>query len=223
MSDKNPDEDISVELANYTEPTLNAALMIRRRLDQENVKGFDNDKFKARFPSPRKLDIGCGKVSESGWIRLDCDEKYKPDLLMDAQNLLIGPNTINVARMHYVLGYAADPVKVLREIWRVLVPKGTLHLINGAPASDIQLMPGVKNCFPKQFWQDVTKDNTQLYIPEKEKGRWELVEEKYDWSPAATRIASKLKLERDIVISTFRNVASNQFVTLKKIKGKSKG
>lgn len=221
MPNKNEhDEDISVELANYTAPTLNAALMIRRRLDQEKVKGFDNEHFKKRFPVPRKLDIGCGRVSDNGWIRLDCDEKYKPDLLMDAQNLLMGEKTIQEARMHYVLGYAVDPAKVLSEIWRVLVPNGFLHMINGAPASDIQLMPGVKHSFPKQFWQDVTEGNTHLYVPSEIKGCWELIEEKYDWSPTATRLASKLKLEREVVITTFRNVASNQFVTLKKIVGK---
>jgi len=222
MSKNDHDEDISVELANYTEPTLNAALMIRRRLDQENVKGFNNDNFLSKYPSPRNLDIGCGNVSESGWIRLDCDEKYKPDLLMDAQNLLLKPETINQARMNYVLGYAVDPTKVLQEIWRVLVPNGLLHLVNGAPASDIQLMPGVRHSFPKEFWRDVLKKNPHLYIPAKQKGRWGLVEEKYDWSPTATKLASKLKLERDIVISTFRNVASNQFITLKKIKEKTK-
>jgi len=223
MPNKNDqDEDISVELANYTEPTINAALMIRRRLDQENVKGFDNDKFKKINPGRRKLDIGCGVISDSGWIRLDCDKKYKPDLLMDAQNLLLSDNTIHEARMNYVLGYAVDPCQVLSEVWRVLVPNGLLHLVNGAPASDIQLMPGVKHSFPKEFWKDVIKTNPTSYIPKGEKGMWEMIEEKYDWSPTASRLASKLKLEREIVISTFRNVASNQFITLKKIKGKKK-
>ena len=113
------DDDISVELANYTEPTLTAALMIRRRLDQENVKGFDSDEFMRKFPKPRKLDIGCGKVAESGWIRLDCDEKMKPDLLMDAQNLLMARETVHQVRMNYVLGYTVDPSKVLSEIWRI--------------------------------------------------------------------------------------------------------
>jgi len=223
MPSKNEhDEDISVELANYTAPALNAALMIRRQLDQENLKGFDNNHFQKRFPGPKKLDIGCGTVSEDGWIRLDCDKKYKPDLLMDAQNLLIDSDTIKEARMNYVLGYAVDPTKVLSEIWRVLIPNGLLYLTNGAPASDIQLMPGVKHSFPKQFWKDVTEENTHLYIPEGHKGCWEMVEEKYDWSPTATKLASKLKLEREIVINTFRNVASNQFITLKKILGKRK-
>jgi SAM-dependent methyltransferase len=214
--DNKIDEDISIELANYTEPALNAALMIRRQLDQKNIKGFNKEEFKKRFPSPRKLDIGCGSVSESGWIRLDCDQKCKPDLLMDVQNLLLENNSILVARMNYVLGYIPDPCKALREVWRVLVPGGELHLTNGAPATDIQLMPGVKHCFPKQFWEEITQKKHNLYVPEKESGRWELIEEKYDWSPTATKLAAKLKLPRDIVISTFRNVATNQFIILRK-------
>lgn len=211
------DEDISVELANYTEPTLNAALLIRRRLDQESVKSFDSKKFIQQFPKPRKIDIGCGTVSESGWIRLDCDKRHKPDLFMDVQNLLIEDEIIDEARMNYVLGYTAEPSQALSEVWRILVPNGILKLTNGAPASDIQMMPGVKHNFPKQFWKDVVEKNPQLYIPSERKGKWELLEEKYDWSQTANRLAFKLKLERKTVISTFRNVAENQFVTLKKI------
>ena len=160
------DEDILVELANHNEPTLNAALMIRRRLDQENTKGFDHKRFIKQYPKPRRLDIGCGSTSEKGWIRLDCNKRHKPDLFMDAQNLLLKDETIHEARMSYMLGYATDPTMVLSEAWRVLVPGGSLHLINGAPASDIQLMPGVKNSFPKEFWLDVTKKKPSLYIHE---------------------------------------------------------
>ena len=105
------DEDISVELANYTEPTLTTALMIRRRLDQENVKGFNNENFKITFPKPRKLDIGCGNVSESGWIRLDCDEKCKPHLLMDAQNLLIEQEAIHEGGLRRGGGLVAEALE----------------------------------------------------------------------------------------------------------------
>lgn len=217
MSKENSiDEDISIELSGYTEPTLESALMIRRRLNEENKKGFDSDIFLEQFPRPRKLDIGCGSVSESGWIRLDCCPRFKPHLLMDVQNLLIPDECIHIVRMNYVLGYTIDPERALSEIWRVLVPNGTLRMINGAPASDIQLMPGIKHSFPKEFWLDVTENNPFLYIPEDENGKWDKEEERYDWSATATKLASKLKLSREIVIQTFRNVASNQHITLRK-------
>jgi len=212
------DEDISIELANYTQPALESALMIRRRINKENIKGFDSKGFLEKFPKPRKIDIGCGTVVESGWIRLDLCERFKPDLLMDVHNLLIPDESITIARMNYVLGYARDPEKALSEIWRVLVPNGILRMINGAPASDIQLMPGIKHAFPKEFWNDVTEKNPSLYIPEGVRGIWVLEEEKYDWSPTATKLASKLKLSREIVIQTFRNVASNQYINLRKKK-----
>jgi len=218
MSEKNSyDEDISIELSNYTEPTLESALMIRRRLNEETEKEFNGSAFLKQYPKPRKLDIGCGSVVESGWIRLDCCERFKPHLLMDAHNLLIPDESISIARMNYVLGYTINPEKVLSEIWRVLIPNGTLRMTNGAPASDIQLMPGIKHSFPKEFWLDVTGKNQFLYIPEKEKrGSWILEEETYDWSQTATKLASKLKLSREMVIQTFRNVASNQHITLRK-------
>jgi hypothetical protein len=217
VSGEDYDEDIKIELAQYTEPALNSALLIRRRLNNNQINKFDHTNFIKQYKSPRKLDVGCGNVAEEGWIRLDCNERYKPDLLMDAHNILLEDQCINEIRMHYVLGYTMEPAKVLSEIWRVLVPDGKLFMINGAPASDIQLMPGIKHSFPKAFWQDVTEDNPNLYIPKKNKGGWGLIDESYDWSPTATRLASKLKLPRDVVINTFRNVASNQYITLQKI------
>jgi len=215
-NEKKLDEDISIELANYTQPNLESALMIRRRMNKENKKGFDTKDFLKKHSQPRKLDIGCGSVIESGWIRLDLCERFKPDLLMDAHDLLIPDGSISVARMDYVLGYTRNPEKVLSEIWRVLAPNGILRMTNGAPASDAQLMPGIKHAFPKEFWTDVTEKNPFLYIPEEAKGSWVLDEEKYDWSATATKLASKLKLTREIVIETFRNVASNQYIILKK-------
>jgi len=216
VSGQDYDEDITIELAQYTAPDLNSALMIRRRLDVEQEKKFNQDGFLKQYPIPRKLDIGCGEVAEKGWIRLDCNERYKPDLLMDAHNVLLQDSCINEIRMSYVLGYTVEPWKVLAEAWRILIPNGKLHLINGAPASDIQLMPGIRHSFPKAFWKDVTEDNPNLYIPKESTGGWNLIDEEYDWSPTATRLASKLKLSRDIVITTFRNVASNQYITLQK-------
>jgi len=216
VSGQDYDEDITIELAQYTAPDLNSALMIRRRLDTDRENKFNQDAFLKSYREPRNLDIGCGEIAEKGWIRLDCNERYKPDLLMDAHNILLHNECIQEARMNYVLGYTVEPWKVLAEVWRVLVPNGKLNLINGAPASDIQLMPGIRHSFPKAFWQDVTVDNPNLYVPKESNGGWSLIEENYDWSPTATRLASKLKLEREIVINTFRNVASNQYITLQK-------
>jgi SAM-dependent methyltransferase len=175
MNDDHPlDDDISVELANYTEPTLESALMIRRTLNKKSSEGFSKEKFLKQFPKPRKLDIGCGAIAEAGWIRLDLCERFKPDLLMDAHNLMIPDGCIKVARMNYVLGYTYDPCKVLSEIWRVLVPNGLLTLTNGSPSSDIQLMPGVKHAFPKEFWSEVVKESPFLYVPEGAEGYWSL-------------------------------------------------
>ena len=216
VSGEDYDEDIEIELSQYTEPALNSALMIRRQLDNKQKNQFNKTEFLSKYKSPIKLDIGCGSVAEKGWIRLDCNERYKPDLLMDAHNILLDDSCINEVRMNYVLGYTIEPSKVLSEIWRVLIPGGKLHMINGAPASDIQLMPGIRHSFPKAYWEDIDKDNPNLYIPKNCKGKWILESEEYDWSPTATRLASKLKLSRDIVINTFRNVASNQYITLQK-------
>jgi len=217
VSGEDYDEDITIELAQYTEPALSSALMIRRRLDSTNKKNFNQDSFNKKFPGQRNLDIGCGNCVEKGWIRLDCNERYKPDLLMDAHNILLGNNCIDLARMHYVLGYVIEPSKVLSEVWRILKPNSLLYLVNGAPASDIQLMPGVRHSFPKLFWEDVNKNNPRLYIPEDSKGKWELEDERYDWSQTANKLASKLKLTRELVVTTFRNVVSKQYITLRKI------
>ena len=216
VSGEDYDEDIEIELSQYTEPALNSALMIRRQLNDKQKNQFNQKDFLNKYKSPIKLDIGCGGVAEKGWIRLDCNERYKPDLLMDAHSILLDDSCVNEVRMNYVLGYAAEPSKVLSEAWRILVPGGSLHMINGAPSSDIQLMPGVRHSFPKAFWEDVDKDNPSLYTPKGCKGKWILKNEKYDWSPTAERLASKLKLSREVVINTFRNVASNQYVTLEK-------
>lgn len=70
-----------------------------------------------------KLDIGCGKKKEAGWIGIDLLAENNPDIVRDVcRGLPFSDNTVDEIRCSQVLEHIPTPTDllfVLDEMWRV--------------------------------------------------------------------------------------------------------
>jgi hypothetical protein len=186
------------------------------KVEVKEVKFDPKVEFEDRFSRPRRLDIGSGNRREPAWISLDINENYHPHLKMDARAMLLNDGTVDEARALYSLSCIENPELVLQETWRVLVPGATLTVVEGMPGSDLTLFPGVKHSFTVDFWKCVTDINFQNYVPIGAKGRWSLATYKYTLNNIGQKLCWKFKFTWDETVNTFRNVAQQQLVVLKK-------
>ena len=72
------------------------------------------------------LNIGCGfdlrqSTGEEHWINCDFDERYSPDVLMDAECLPwpFPDDFFNEIRAYHIIEHVADPDLFMKEIWRI--------------------------------------------------------------------------------------------------------
>lgn len=77
-----------------------------------------------------KLNLGCGQFPKNEYINVDIDPRAKADIFHD---LSIFPYPFNdeqfkLIEMSHVLEHLPDPLAVMREAWRLLIPGGTLHI-----------------------------------------------------------------------------------------------
>jgi len=76
----------------------------------------------------QKLDLGCGVLKKEGYVSMDWDPAYKPDLVHDL-NVLPYPferNSFDLVEAFHVLEHLDRPFDVMREIHRILKPGGRL-------------------------------------------------------------------------------------------------
>jgi predicted SAM-dependent methyltransferase len=112
----------------------------RRRLEQ--------------FPSPRRLNLGCGRTHFDGWVNLDSNRKLDTvDLVWDLRNGL--PNadaSCSLIYSEHLLEHltAADGLSFLRECRRALVPAGVLRI--AMPSLDDILDRAVSPNWKEQAW-----------------------------------------------------------------------
>lgn len=79
----------------------------------------------------RVLDLGGGRTrgkfphgKELGWIVADIDFSFKPNVAADAHCLPFGSGVFDAVKCSELTGYLFEPIKMVREISRVLKPGG---------------------------------------------------------------------------------------------------
>lgn len=101
------------------------SLSFRRRL-------IDRDLFRYRhLLAGRVLDLGGGRTrgkfphgKELGWVVLDENETFLPTVVGDAQALPFQNHSFDAVKCSELTGYLYEPIKMVREVARVLKPGG---------------------------------------------------------------------------------------------------
>lgn len=87
-----------------------------------------------------KLNLGCGPYKAQGYINIDHNPNWKPDLVLDiTKGLPYGVNSIDEIRAHHVLEHLETEgmLNVLADCYRVLKPQGILSIV--VPLMDFEL------------------------------------------------------------------------------------
>ncbi len=81
------------------------------------------------------VDLGCGTDKPEGYFGLDCQAGAGIDHVCDlAQGIPVDDNSVGLIRAYDFVEHLADPVRLMNEIYRVLVPGGWLFL--SVPSTD---------------------------------------------------------------------------------------
>ena len=80
----------------------------------------------------KKLNLGCGNKKIDGFINIDIDAKYGPDLCFDASSIPMysrfSNNSIELIRAHHFLEHTSNPEEIMKEWHRILKPGGVVIL-----------------------------------------------------------------------------------------------
>ena len=80
-------------------------------------------------PETIKLNLGCGDQRLAGFIGLDCLPRRGTDLICDlAQGIPVVTGSVDHIYAKSILEHIYDLESILREIVRVLMPGGTVHI-----------------------------------------------------------------------------------------------
>jgi len=76
----------------------------------------------------KKLNLGCGQFSKLGYINLDINSKTKADIFHDLTKFPypFKDNNFSLIEADHVLEHLKDPIKVIKELHRILEPNGKL-------------------------------------------------------------------------------------------------
>ena len=107
------------------------------------------------------LDIGCGKKRWDSWykcpyIGIDTYKESKADIFARGGWLPFKENSFSFVTMFSVLEYIEKDEDVLREIHRVLKPKGTLIISTHKKAIDFLIIPTIITKF-YNLWNKIIK------------------------------------------------------------------
>ena len=78
----------------------------------------------------KKLNIGSGTDYREGWINLDYNSKYNPEVVWDLNKLPLpfGDNTFDEIIMIHVLEHFHDPLLIVNELWRIGKPAAKITI-----------------------------------------------------------------------------------------------
>jgi len=83
-----------------------------------------------------KLNLGCGVNKKKGYVNIDINPKYGPDIVCDGLHLPIKENSMDCARAFDFLEHVPNDKRmdIIEEIYRVLKPDGKFHHLT--PSTD---------------------------------------------------------------------------------------
>jgi SAM-dependent methyltransferase len=75
-----------------------------------------------------KLNLGCGKFPKKGYVNVDINPDFRPDIVADLNKYPypFKKNSLDEVCMDHCLEHLGDPFRVLAEIHRILKPNGIL-------------------------------------------------------------------------------------------------
>jgi SAM-dependent methyltransferase len=79
-----------------------------------------------------KLNIGCGPYKQNGYINIDKNKVWEPDVVLDITNgLPYEDNTIDEIMAHHVIEHLDknDVIKFIEQCYRKLKPNGVFDII----------------------------------------------------------------------------------------------
>ena len=76
-----------------------------------------------------RVNLGCGPLKYEGWINVDFDEKYNPDVVADARALPFEDATIDELYSSHLLEHFGYEEPILEEWHRVLRPEGKITIV----------------------------------------------------------------------------------------------
>jgi len=211
-------DDVIVDITDAIGPEAESRHLLKRRLRGTLTSTTPPVPLEKRFPAPRRLDIGAGLIREPGWIAVDIDPRTSPDILADAQSLLITDNSVQEARMLSALSWFSLPARALREVWRVLVSNGLLTIVEPYPFSTESVLPGLRHALSPLFWSHVTRNNVTEYVPANAHGRWELLSYKREvHQNMLDQVCRKLKFTPEQAMNLMPGLVRRQTVRLQKV------
>jgi len=78
----------------------------------------------------KRLNIGCGTKRLAGWINVDFNQRFQPDLVWDiTKKSRLGDNEVDEIYCDNVLEHLTDFVGSIKEFHRILKPGGRLRII----------------------------------------------------------------------------------------------
>jgi len=80
-----------------------------------------------KLPSPYRLNVGCGRNIQEGWVNLDSSPLPGVDLVCDLERVRDRPidlpdRTVELFLLSHVIEHVRDSLGLMQELWRLAIP-----------------------------------------------------------------------------------------------------
>jgi predicted SAM-dependent methyltransferase len=76
-----------------------------------------------------KLNLGCGWNKLDGYINLDRNSQWEPDVVAELPEIPFPDETFTHIVAWHIIEHLPDKISLFNECWRVLEPGGELHIL----------------------------------------------------------------------------------------------
>ena len=149
----------------------------------------------------KKLNLGCGNNLKKGWINLDYNPQYSPEVIhnLDKFPYPFKNQEFDVIYCSHILEHVEDFFKTMEELFRILKREGVLHIrvphfSNGMGYSDLT---------HKRFFGWNTFEYYIKGYYNKEFG-FKIIEQRYNWLGEKRKVGN-------LLLSWFFNIMPKQF------------